>query len=190
MRAIFMEGPMPDLRVGYCVALALLIAAPANAQVGRVIYEPPTTTLIAPNVVQLLDLLHWRLQDHALLPTREHVVCLTGKVTADSTLIMGVSAALVVDAGHTWAQYRCPNGPDLIGAWHSHPTESIGCVPSIADLEGMQRHPYMRVMMYSCSRADRVTIFVAFRADRYAPSVLRYAGQGIPGGPVLGEVVQ
>jgi hypothetical protein len=189
MRAIFLEGPMPDLRVGYIAALALLTHAPLNAQLaGSPIVEPPHVTRIAPGVVQLLDLLHWRLQDHAILPTREHVVCLTGRVTPDSTMIDGVSAALVVDAGRTWAQYRCPITPDLIGAWHNHPTESIGCVPSIMDLESFHRNPVMRVMMYSCARADRVTVFIAFRYDRHTPSVLRYEGQGIHGGPVLGRV--
>jgi hypothetical protein len=177
---------MPDLRSCYGAALALLIAAPAMSQpLGHAPIERPVVTVIAPAVVQLLDLLHWRLQDHATLPTREHVVCLTGRITPDSTVISDVSAALVSDAGGTWAHYGCPKG--AIGSWHNHPTMSIGCAAGISDLRSLRSAEWMRVMLYSCSRGDGVTLFVAFRDDRHAPAVLRYEGQGVPGGPVLGR---
>ena len=167
-----------QIRRGLMFALLLQLAlcfgtATAQQPIGEQIEMRQAFVVLDQGVAQLLDLLHWRLQNHPSLRTHEYAACLRGELTADTTYIWQVSAAVVDSVKLAGVWYGCRDEPDLIGATHNHPTGTIGCGVSMDDLIAINMHERQRVIMHTCDDGFR-TYFV-IRRRGYRPVVLPFA---------------
>jgi hypothetical protein len=121
--------------------------------------EPEPTIALSEAVQQFIATIHPRMQDHAYLPDREFLACLTGHVRGTTVHITGIVPTVLFSPTDRSLAYRpCPQS--AIGTWHTHPTVPgfDTCSHSETDSRTLEAQDNEIVSLISCVSDGRVVV--------------------------------